>query len=184
MKKIISVAVAAMFMFACSNDIEGLTDEEGGQIFEINALNEPTSGVFARSLPEYSQEAMFGIEQMNLYVFQNNGTDYVYFKTYPVPGWSKGDTFLRFTVPDNEKLAAGDYMFLLVGGQVEARYFLTAPVAGTTKIEEMPATITAPGHEPAIFAGLQAVRVTSESVLVRLQLSRTVARILSLADPD
>lgn len=178
MKKIILMAVVSMMMAACSDGKDGLSDPESGQVFELSAVNEPTKGVLARSRPLYSQEAVQEVERVNIYVFQNNGTDYIYLKTYNVPNWTKGSTFMRFTVPDNEKLAAGDYEFLLVGREATDNYTLTSPVAGTTKIGEMMATITAPGNESEIFAGLQAAMVTSEGVRVSMQMTRKVAGVL------
>lgn len=178
MKKIILMAVVGMMMAACSDGKDGLSDPESGQVFELSAVNEPTKGVLARSRPLYSQEAVQEVERVNIYVFQNNGTDYIYLKTYNVPNWTKGSTFMRFTVPDNDKLAAGDYEFLLVGREATDNYTLTSPVAGTTKIGEMMATITAPGNESEIFAGLQAAMVTSEGVRVSMQMTRKVAGVL------
>ena len=178
MRKIILLAVVSMMIFGCSNEKDSLPAPENGQVFELFAVNEPTDGVLARNRPLYSQEAIQEVERVNIYVFQNSGSDYVYLKTYNVPGWTKGSTFMRFTVPDNDKLSAGDYEFLVVGQEATDNYTLTAPTVGVTKIGAMVATITAPGNESEIFAGLQAAMVTSEGVRVSMQMTRKVAGVL------
>lgn len=180
MRKIFLMAAVSMIMFACSNEKEknDLPTPGSGQVFELSAVNELTDGIVSRTRPVYSQEAIQEVERVNVQVFQNNGTDYVYLKTYNVPGWIKGSTFMRFTVPDNDKLAAGDYEFLVVGQEATDNYTLTTPVAGTTKIGDVTATITAPGNESEIFAGLQSAMVTSEGVRVSMQMTRKVAGVL------
>lgn len=125
MRKIILLAVVSMMIFGCSNEKDSLPAPENGQMFELFAVNEPTDGVLARNRPLYSQEAIQEVERVNIYVFQNSGSDYVYLKTYNVPGWTKGSTFMRFTVPDNDKLSAGDYEFLVVGQEATDNYTLT-----------------------------------------------------------
>lgn len=60
---------------------------------------------------------------------------------------------MRFAVPDNDKLAAGDYQFLAIGREATDNYRISTPVVGTTKINDMIAHITTPGQESEIFAG-------------------------------
>lgn len=180
MRKIMLMAAVSMIMFACSNekDENSLPVPESGQVFELSVVNEPVNGIEARNRPLFSQEALQEVERVNIHVFQNNGTDYVYLKTYNVPGWTKGSTFMRFPVPDSDKLPAGSYNFLLVGQEATDNYTMVTPTVGTTKVSDMTASITAPGMESEIFAGLQAVTVASEGIRVSMQMTRKVAGVL------
>lgn len=181
MRKIVLMAAVSMLMFACSNEKEEAIvpgGQEKGLVFELAAVNEAESGVVSRSRPLYSQEAIQEVERVNIYVFQSNGTDYVYLKTYNVPGWVKGSSFMRFSVPDNNKLAAGSYNFLVVGQEATDNYTITSPVVNVTKIGDMMASITAAGNESEIFAGTQVVNVSSEGARVSMQMTRKVAGVM------
>ena len=178
MRKMIWIAVVSVMLFACSDGKDDLSFLEGGQVFELTAIIKPTKGALARSRSSYSREAMQEVERVSIYVFQKNATDCVYLKTYNMPGWTEDNTFMRFTVPDNDKLAAGDYEFLVVGREAIDHYTLTTPVAGRTKIGDMTALVTTPGNESEIFAGLQAATITSEGVRVNMEMTRKVAGVM------
>lgn len=180
MKKVLWLAVASMFMFACSNDKENsnVPDQSQDQIFELSAVNEAVDGTVTKTRPLYSQEAIQEVENVNIYVFQKNGSDYTYLSTFAVTGWSKGSSFMRYTVPDNNKLAAGDYTFLVVGREAMDNYTMTSLVAGTTKVGDVLASVTAAGNESEIFAGIKQVTVSSQGVRVSMTMTRKVAGIL------
>ncbi len=180
MKKTILMALASTLMCACSNeknDIDTFIPEEG-QVFELSTINEAANGLESRTRPLYSQEAVQEVERVNIHVFQSSGSDYLYKKTYNVPNWSKGSTFMRYTVPDNNKLTAGNYKFLVVGQEASDSYTITTPTIDGTKIEDMIAKVSTPGMESEIFAGTQSVTVSSEGVRVNLQMTRKVAGVL------
>lgn len=176
MKKILWAVFVSMVFLACSDEKEGLTDEEGLQIFELNVINKPTRGVFARSRPWQNPETV-RIGRVKIYVFQNNGADDVYLKTYNIPDWPEGNDFMNFTPPDDDKLAAGDYKFLVVGQGTADRYTSITPIEGTTKITDMMAMISMPGEESEIFTGLQTAKVTPEGIRVEVQMTRRVASV-------
>lgn len=181
MKKTILLIAASMLMFACSKENDGgkSTDEPPGQIIELAAVNELTDGLAAtKTRPLYSQEAIQEVERVSIYVFTDNGATTSYLKTYTVTGWSKGTTFMRFPVPDNDKLATGNYQLLVIGREATDNFTLPNLVVGTTKIEDVIAHVSAPGQESEIFAGVKPVTVSSQGVRVSMQMTRKVAGIL------
>lgn len=178
MKEILWTVAASMLLFACSNDKENVSDDPQGQVFELSAVNEATNGVITRTRPLYSQDAIQEVENVNIYVFSQNGADYTYTSTYHVPGWSKGSTFMRFVVPDNSKLSAGNYNFLLVGREATDNYTLTPLTPGVTKIGDVLASVSVVGTESEMFAGTQAVAVSSEGLRASMTMTRRVAGLL------
>lgn len=181
MKKFFLIMAASILIFACSKEEDTSIDEPSGQVIELTAVNEPTDGnAITRTRPLYSQEAIQEIERVSIYVFSYNASssDYFYLKTYTVSGWNKGSSFMRFAVPDNDKLAAGDYQFLAIGREATDNYRIPTPVVGTTKINDMIAHITTPGQESEIFAGTKLVTVSSQGIRITMQMTRKVAGVL------
>ena len=181
MKKFFLIMAASILIFACSKEEGTSIDEPSGQVIELTAVNEPTDGnAITRTRPLYSQEAIQEIERVSIYVFSYNASssDYFYLKTYTVSGWNKGSSFMRFAVPDNDKLAAGDYQFLAIGREATDNYRIPTPVVGTTKIKDIIAHITTPGQESEIFAGTKPVTVSSQGIRITMQMTRKVAGVL------
>lgn len=180
MKKFLWMVAAIFLMFACSNDKENGNEPIApeSQVFELTAVNEIITGVPTRNRPLYSQEAIQEVERVSIYVFKKVDPNYTYLKTFEVTGWSKGSTFMRYTVADADKLEADDYTFLLVGREASDNFTLTVPVVGTTTLGDMLASVTSPGNESEIFAGTKVVTVSSQGVRVSMSMSRKVAGVL------
>lgn len=180
MKKTILLIAASMLMFACSkeNNEGNPKDEPQGQIIELSTVNELTDELqTTKTRPLYSQEAIQEVERVSILVFTDNGTTTSYLKTYTVTGWSKGITFMRFAVPDSDKLPAGNYQLLAIGREATDNYSLPA-LTTATKIEDVIARVSSPGQESEIFAGVKPVSVTSQGVRVSMQMTRKVAGVL------
>lgn len=181
MKKTFLMIVAGLLMMACSKDKnDGDIPQDNAQIIEISAVNKLTEGITSRTRPLYSQEAIQEVERIQLHIFQYDQTamDYLYLQSYTIPGWTKGTTFMRFAVPDNSKLAPGNYRFLVIGREATDNYHMTTPVVGTTKVTDIMASVSAPGNEAEIFAGLKDVSVVSQGVRVNVQMTRQIAGVL------
>lgn len=179
MKKIYWMIAAGFLMMACSNEkTEVIEPDSNDQVIEIAAVNRLSEGGVTRTRPLYGQDAIQEVERISLYIFKNNGTNYVYTQMYDIPGWTKGSNFMRFTVPDNSKLAAGDYQFLVIGREATDNYRIPAPVVGTSMIGDVKASVSLPGRESEIFAGTKDVSIVSQGVRVNMQMSRQVAGVL------
>lgn len=177
MKNLLLMVAASALMFACSDEKENSNVPDQGVVFELAAVNEPQNTMTTRSRPLYSQDAVQEIEEVQILVFKKNGLDYTYNKTY-TPSWSKGTSFQRFTVPDNDKLVAGDYQFLVIGQEANNNYTFFQPITGTTQMQNITATIAAPGNETEFFAGNKNVTVSSEGVRVNIDMTRKIAGVL------
>lgn len=80
------LAMLSMFLFACSdNDNPAPSSEnaETGVTFEISAVNELKDGGTSRG-SIYSQEATQHVTRVVVYAFLNNGSDYVYSKSFTI----------------------------------------------------------------------------------------------------
>lgn len=184
MKKIFWMAALSIVMFACSKDNDAGKDSgvpEDGVVLELAVVNSAEEGVMTKTRPLYSQEALQEVERVNVHVFQiaSQGADPLYLKSYNVAGWSKGTTFKRFSLSGPDKLAAGNYQFLVVGQEATDNFHMSPLTVGVTKIGDVMASVSAPGREAEIFAGTKAVSVTSEGVRVSVEMTRQVAGILS-----
>lgn len=179
MKKTILLIAASALLFACSKEKdEGQpTDEPQGQVIELSTVNELTDGITTKTRPLYSQEAIQEVENVSVYVFSDNGTTTSYLKTYTVTGWSKGLAFMRFAVPDNDKLLPGNYQLLAVGREATDNYKLPA-LSASTKVEDVIAHVSAPGMESEIFAGVKPITVSSQGIRVSMQMTRKIAGVL------
>lgn len=173
------MTVASLMLFACSNDEKFPSDngkpEDGKVIFEINAINQMDQGVGKKAL--YSQAATHEVEKVTIFAFVNTNSNYVYTQTFVVNGWAKGSNFMRFGVPDNQKLPSGDYKFIAVGQDASDNFTLT-PLSPAPTYDNFMASITAAGQEKEIFSGVAAAIISSEGVRVNMTITRKVAGIL------
>lgn len=174
--------VAGILMMACSKDknAESSIPQDDSQVIEISAVNNLTEGIQTKTRPLYSQEAIQEVERIQLLIFEYNSgaADYLYSKTYDIPGWTKGTTFMRFAVPDDSKLPVGDYRFLVIGREATDNYHMTTPTVGVTKYTDVMASVSMPGREAEIFAGVKDVSVVSQGVRVNVIMTRQVAGVL------
>ncbi|WP_370862208.1 FimB/Mfa2 family fimbrial subunit [Parabacteroides faecis] len=179
MKNVVFLSVMSLLMFAaCSEDDSKapVENEYGAVTFELSAVNEIEGGAVTRS-PIYSQEAVQHVTQVNVYAFKSNGTDYLFEKSYNITGWTDGTTFKRYAVPDENKLALGDYKFLAMGVGADNAFTVTTPAA-STKFEDMAATIATSGNETEIFAGFAPYTIIAQGSRVSIQMIRKVAGVL------
>lgn len=180
MKSVVFLSVMSLLMFAsCSNEdnVDPVENENGSVTFELSAVNEIESGSVTRA-PVYSQEATQHVTQVDVYAFKKSGADYLFEKSYNIAGWTDGTTFKRFSVPEENKLAMGDYKFLAVGVGADNQFTVTTPTASTTKFEDMVATIAAAGSETEIFAGSTPYTIIAQGSRVSIQMTRKVAGVL------
>lgn len=81
--------MASAFLFACSesDDPSPVVDNsipEGSVVFDISTVNKLNNGMSRGNV--YSQEATQHVTRVSVYAFSNNGSDYVYAKTYDISG--------------------------------------------------------------------------------------------------
>lgn len=182
MKKWMFFAAASLFVFAaCSNEDNPVVqpESENGRVtFELSAVDKLSDGISTRT-PVYSQEASQHVTNVSIYAFQlqTGGSAYTYVKTYTVSGWSDGTAFMRFPVPDGDKLPAGTYKFLAVGRNASDQFTVTAPTS-STNYSDMLASITATGQESEIFSGSADATLTDQGARVSIEMTRKVAGIL------
>ena len=156
------LAMLSMFLFACSdNDNPAPSSEnaETGVTFEISAVNELKDGGTSRG-SIYSQEATQHVTRVVVYAFLNNGSDYVYSKSFTISGWSDGTTFMRYSIGNSEKLSAGDYKFLAIGRDQTDLFNISSPETAHN-FDNMMATIAQSGDESEIFAGWSQANVSN-----------------------
>lgn len=172
--------MASAFLFACSesDDPSPVVDNsipEGSVVFDISAVNKLNNGMSRGNV--YSQEATQHVTRVSVYAFSNNGSDYVYTKTYDISGWSDGTTFKRYVVAEGDKLPAGDYKFLAVGRDATDQFTVTSPSAGQS-YSSMMATIAQSGNESEIFSGTTTAQVLDKGSRVSIEMTRKVAGVL------
>lgn len=177
MKKIFAFLLTTMLLFSCSNDdhTPNGMENEGKLSFELRAV----TGMETRAgTPIYSQEATQKVTRVNIHAFKDDGSgNFLYEKSYNVPGWTEGTTSKVYDVAEAEKLDAGTYKFLAVGQDATDNYTLTTPEA-TTTIENMIASISTLGDEYEIFADVKQAEVTSVGTRVSLNMTRKVAGVM------
>lgn len=180
MKKFMFLAVMSAFMFACSDKDDPASANENAEsnvTFEIAAVNNMQDGVNSRA-PLYSQEATQHVTRVLVHAFVNNGTDYVFSKTFTISGWSDGTTFKRYSVASADNLPAGDYKFLAIGRDASDMFTVTSPAANQS-FGSMTASIQNSGDESEIFAGWSQATVTSNGgARVSIAMTRKVAGVL------
>lgn len=176
MKKILFILFASTAFFACNNDEQTLDNNgDEGLVFEITTK---TQSIATRAgAPVYSQDTSHTVARVSVYAFKSDGTDYLYVKTYDIPSWTTGVSSRRYTVPNGDKLAAGDYKFLAVGRDLTDEYELTT-LSAATKLEDVTASIAASGDEYEIFAGVAQANVLAQGGRVSINLTRQVAGVL------
>lgn len=180
MKKFMYLVAMSALFYACSNsdDPAPVVEPENGVTFEISAVNELQDGsTRAVNNNIYSQEAAQHVTQVVVHAFKNNGSDYLYAKSYTISGWNDGMTFKRYAVGDSEKLAQGDYKFLVIGREGSDLFTITTPTA-TTSFDDMQATVTQSGDENEIFSGWKQATVTDQGGRVSIEMTRVVAGVL------
>lgn len=178
MKNMLWMAVLSTLMFACSSGNEDIpAGDSKALVFDLAAVNEASEGLVSRSRPLYGQDALQEVEDVKIYVYQQSGADYVYLKTFSDITWPKGTSFQRYTLTEPNELPQGNYQFLLVGKEATTNYTMPVPT-GSSKIEDLTASISAPGQESEIFAGTKIVNVTDEGARVSIEMTRRVCGIL------
>lgn len=173
------LALASLFVFACSKDDESVPDTGGNKgtvTFEISAVNKLSDGITTRG-PIYSQAPVQHVTNVKVYAFQNTGSDYTHVKTYDITGWTDGTNFKRFEVPTADELGTGSYKFLAVGRDGSDKFSVTTPSSSTT-FDNMLATVLATGDEDEIFAGSADVTIASEGSRVSIEMTRKVAGVM------
>lgn len=179
MKYLMMLTVASLLMFSCTKDEDvkpGVDPADGKVYFELSAVNKMSLGSDTKA-PVYSQDASQHVTRVTVYAFMKQGADYLYVKSYDIPGWTDGTTFKRYVVPDTSKVVQGDYKFLAVGRDASDMFTVTTPSA-MTKFEDMAASITASGNESEIFAGNTMVTVLPQGSRVSIEMTRKVAGVL------
>lgn len=181
MKKLLFLVMASALMFACSqsDEPEPAVDNnvpDGSVIFDVSAVNNLNIGNAARG-NIYSQEATQHVTNVMIHAFMNNGSDYVYSRSYTISGWSDGTTFKSYEVGDSEKLPQGNYMFLAIGRDASDNYTVTTPGVGTT-YSSMLASVQSSGQETEIFAGSVQAQIASKGSRVSIPMTRKVAGVL------
>lgn len=178
MKQILFIAAASLVLFACSKDdnreIPGNPDPVEGVVIDLSTAN-----TIDTKRPVYSQDSLQAVDTVTIFVFKNNGTDYVYTQTFGVPGWTAGTTKKSYTIPSSS-LAAGDYKFLATGREKNTSLTLTVPVVGVTKFSDLSATVLTNDAANEIFAGNQQATVNaSTGVRVQINMTRKVGGLLA-----
>lgn len=176
MKKFMYLVAMSTLLFACSenDNLAPATEPEAGVTFEISAIEGMKNGADTRS-SLYSQEAAQHVTQVVVHAFKDNGTDYVYSKSYTIDNWTDGMTFKRYAVTD--KLAEGDYKFLAIGREASDMFTITTP-SSTTTFDGMEAGIAQSGDENEIFSGWKQATVTNDGGRVSIDMTRMVAGVL------
>lgn len=179
MKKLMFLALASLFVFACSKDDESVPDsgvKKGYVTFDISAVNKLSDGITTRG-PIYSQAPVQHVTNVKVYAFENTGSAYTHVKTYDITGWTDGTTFKRFEVPVADKLGEGSYKFLAVGRDASDKFSVTTPSSSTT-FDDMLASVVTTGDEDEIFAGSKDVTIASEGSRVSIEMTRKVAGVM------
>lgn len=179
MKKLIFLSMASLFMFACSDNEDsptgGTDGPQGNVTFEIAAVANLNNGFTRGNV--YSQEATQHVTRVSVYAFQNTGSDYVYAKTYEIPGWTDGTAFKRYVVAPADTLPPGDYKFLAVGRDETDMFTVTDP-APSGKYSDMLAIIANSGDETELFAGTATMPVLENGSRISIEMTRQVAGVL------
>lgn len=170
---------ASILLFACSSDDQSSTENDApkGLEFEIKAATQLQTKAGS---PVYSQDATQSVTRVSVLAFRSDGTNFLYVKTYDISGWSAGTNFKRYPVADVDKLPAGNYKFLAIGRDATDLYQLMPATltVGTTKIEDVTASITNSGDEYEIFAGSTQADVLAQGTRVSITMTRKIAGIL------
>lgn len=180
MKYLMMLATISMFMFACSKEDASVPDPSGsaqGVVFEISAVNKLSDG--STKAPVYSQDASQSVTDVKVYAFvSTDATNYYWVKTYNIPNWTAGNTFKRYALAGSDSLPAGNYKFLAIGRDNPDSYTVPTP-SGSTKFEDMTATISSFSSASEIFAGSSAAQVSGAGgSRVSIEMIRKVAGVL------
>ena len=174
----VAIAITAILP-SCSSSEEPDIPDNSRLIFEFATVNRATDGVTVRSAP-YSSEATHKVARASVYAFKDDGGgNYLWVKTYDNITWpGVGESFGTYVVPDDQKLAPGDYKLLAVGREATDSYTLTTPTT-TTNFNDFSASMPYPKVNRAIFAGSADISVSpTGGGRVSIQLTRKVAGII------
>lgn len=177
MKNVFSLIFACALLFSCSKDdqrSDGLVPP-GRLQFEITALSTSADGKTTKA-PVYSQESTNRVTRLMIHSFIQNGTDYLFSKTYTLPTINEGTDSYLYLVNEAEELEAGHYKFLVIGQEAADSYSLTA--ASTTQFDDMLASVTAAANVSEIFSGTAEADVYAEGGRVSINISRKVGGVL------
>ena len=171
---LIIIAIMATFA-ACSADDSTPLPESKDITINLSMVEQLQSESNTRR-PIYSQEALQNVGRMNLYVFQQSGSNYVYSANYSIP-WTQGSATGSYTLPAS--LPAGNYKFLVIGRELTDDYTLS-PLLITTTFDNFSANIdhSSGKQENEIFSGSIPVTIASEGIRVSIPATRQVAGIL------
>lgn len=175
MKNYLITIALGFLAFACSEDTESTLQENKEVTINLSMIGDIQENPTTRR-PIYSQEGLQAVEKMNLYVFNQSGSDYTYYSTYSIP-WTKGNSTGNYTLPT--LLPTGNYKFLIVGRELSDDYTLSALVP-TTKFDDFSANIdhSSGKKENEIFSGSQAISITSVGARASITTTRQVAGLL------
>lgn len=176
MRKIAMLALSCAVLLgtSCSKDNnENAAVAPGGMVLEISAME-----TLQARADLYSSQAVQSVESVNIYVFQESGSDYLYLKTYNISGWTKGSTFKRYDVPSDQMIPAGGYKFIAVGRDLTDNFTLPTLNGGSTSYNDLIASVASAGMETEIFSGSANVAVSSQGVRVPITMTRQVAGVL------
>lgn len=182
MKNLMMLAAFSMLMFACSSEDEvpsNPVEYDGQVVFEISAVNKLSDGKGTKA-PVYSQEATQHVANVNVYAFvSTDSTNYFWVKTYNIADWTDGTTFKSYAVAPADTLPAGNYKFLAIGRNALDLFSLPSPINGSTRFENMVASVSASGNESEIFAGTSAAKIVPKGgSRVSIEMIRKVAGVL------
>lgn len=169
------LAACALLLGACSTPKDNPENTDSNKlVFEVSAVN-----ALDTRANLYSQEAIHSIENVNVYVFKDNGFgDYLYLKTFTIAPWVKGTNFERYAVDNAEMVPQGNYKFLGIGRDASDSFTLPTLTAGTTNYNDMIASVSTAGMENEIFAGSKTATVSSQGMRIPIIISRQVAGVL------
>lgn len=176
MKKLFAIPLAGLLFLSACSDKETEPKPEG-IVFELSAVDKLSNGIESRG-PIYSQDAVHTVSNVNVYVFQKSGSDYLYLKTFNIPSWTTGSNFKRYDVPTADRVPQGDYKFLAVGRDASDLFTLTT-LNASTNYNTMAASVATAGQEIEIFSGTKDATVPADlGVRVPITITRQVGGIL------
>lgn len=188
------LACGLLTFSACSNDDafnEDETNVTAGETrnveltfnFSVNSGEQTRGG-----RPLYSSEALQQVNEMNVYVFKESGSEYVYSEEITDAGnfgfnngSAVGTESHSYTLTD--KLTDGKYKFLAVGYEegYNTTFKALAMTPNTTKLSDLLLELNDRQNADEVFSGVSdavTVSATSTSFNVGVELHRVVAGIL------
>lgn len=175
MKKLFLLAAVFTALFsACTKDEK--TDEANNKlVFELSAVN-----TLQTRADLYSQEAVHAVENVKIYAFKESGLNFLYYKTFDIPNWTKGSNSKTYEVSYSEMVPNGIYKFLAVGRDATDNFSLPQLTPNETNYNDFIVSVSAAGMETEIFAGtsLSTSIALVGGITVPIIMTRQVAGIL------